>query len=416
MGVSAPAGIITARVLIAGASYAGLAAAVNLLDLHEGVSPRMAVEAYRLKGDWPKVRFEITIVDERDGFFHVVGAPLALANQSYADKAWVEFGDLPDLQRPNITFIHGTVTNVDWNSKRATVNAHGEDASSVLGYDYFVAGTGLRRVWPVVPQSFTRKGYLTEVRDHIQLAKDASHGVLVVGGGAVGIEMAAELKLYMPDIKVMLAHSRDKLLSSEGLSDECKDASLRLLKEAGVEVSMGHRLDRYEQIETSDGSEKYQVRFTNGTTTYASLVIMAVSKSIPSTSYLPASALDSEGYVKIQPNLMIQSDSPNADRHYCAGDAAKWSGIKRCGGAMNGGYRIANNIHQSILKDSISHSPEYKELVELEPMIALAVGESAVSSGPHGTDSGAHVMQKYFGDDLYLSGCWRWLGLGIGVE
>lgn len=65
---SAPDGIVTARVLIAGASYAGLAAAVNLLDLTDGKPPRMALDPYPFQKTWPRVRFEITIVDERDGF------------------------------------------------------------------------------------------------------------------------------------------------------------------------------------------------------------------------------------------------------------------------------------------------------------------------------------------------------------
>lgn len=103
-------------------------------------------------------------------------------------------------------------------------------------------------------------------------------------------------------------------------------------------------------------------------------------------------------------SLVIESEGPNEHRHYCAGDATRWSGIKRCGGAMHGGYCIANNIHQRILNEAVGHSPEYRRLVHLEPMIALAVGKNAVSSGPDGTDAGAHVMQKYFGEDLYLSG------------
>ncbi|KID72715.1 Oxidoreductase OXR1 [Metarhizium brunneum] len=413
---SAPDGIVTARVLIAGASYAGLAAAVNLLDLTDGKPPRMAVDPYPFPSTWPRVRFEITIVDERDGFFHVVGAPLALAKHSYAERAWVEFPRLPDLQRPNVAFVHGTVARVDWASRTAEVRRHGAEAPDVLGYDYFVAATGLRRAWPVVPQSFGREAYLAEVGEHIRRAGGASRGVVVVGGGAVGVEMAAELKLCVPHVEVTLAHSRGALLSSEGLSDECKDAALRMLREAGVRVALGHRLDAYERVETEDGEERYRVRFDNGAEMDAGLVIVAVSKSVPSTAYLPPWAVDAEGYVKIRPDLVIESEGPNEHRHYCAGDATRWSGIKRCGGAMHGGYCIANNIHQHILKEAVGHSPEYRRLVHLEPMIALAVGKNAVSSGPDGTDAGAHVMQKYFGEDLYLSGCWRWLGLGIKEE
>jgi hypothetical protein len=56
------------RVFIAGGSYAGLSAAVNLLDLGDGLSPRMAHERYQHHPRVPKVNFQITIADERDGY------------------------------------------------------------------------------------------------------------------------------------------------------------------------------------------------------------------------------------------------------------------------------------------------------------------------------------------------------------
>lgn len=56
------------RVLIAGGSYCGLSAAMNLRDLGDGRSPRMAGEPYPHHAELPKVNFEITLVDERDGY------------------------------------------------------------------------------------------------------------------------------------------------------------------------------------------------------------------------------------------------------------------------------------------------------------------------------------------------------------
>lgn len=101
---------------------------------------------------------------------------------------------------------------------------------------------------------------------------------------------------------------------------------------------------------------------------------------------------------------MLPNEVPSADYHFCAGDATKWSGIKRCGGAMRQGHLVAMNIHQSVLQNSIGHVPEYQELAHIPPMIAMAVGKKAVSSGPNGTNSGSEVMDKFFGKDLYLKG------------
>lgn len=112
--------------------------------------------------------------------------------------------------------------------------------------------------------------------------------------------MAAELKLVQPQLTVTLVHSRDKLLSSEPLPDELKDRSLELLREAGVDVLMSHRVDRTDEV-TDDGNNKcLRVHFTNGHSMLADQVSLAVSRSVPSTSFLPGGVLDEEGYVKTE--------------------------------------------------------------------------------------------------------------------
>ncbi|KAL7928673.1 hypothetical protein V8C35DRAFT_317471 [Trichoderma chlorosporum] len=401
------------RVFIAGGSYAGLSAAVNLLDLGDGLSPRMAHEQYTHHPSVPKVNFQITIADERDGYYHLIGSPLALADSEYSKKAWVEFRDIPALQLPNVRFVQGSVSSVDCDAKTATVVNSTTKEAVTHQYDYFVTATGLRRVWPVVPQSLTRKQYLVEAEAQINALDGAKDGVVVVGGGAVGIEMAAELKHVKPHLKVTLVHSRDKLMSSEPLPDECKDKALEMVKEAGVDVLMNHRVASSSKVESSDGSATYEIEFTNGHKMTASAVIMALSKSISTASYLPSSATDSEGLVKIVPNMSFEPNTPNAGSHFCAGDVARWSGIKRCGAAMHGGHYVAYNIHQSVLQKIAQHQPKFQELQEIPPMIGLAVGKNAVAYGPEvGVVTGPQVMEAYFRDDLGWGICWDYMQLG----
>ncbi|CCT73411.1 related to pyridine nucleotide-disulphide oxidoreductase AMID-like [Fusarium fujikuroi] len=401
------------RVLILGGCYGGLSAAVNLLDLSQGYSPRMNSEPYIHHPDLPRFNIDITIVDERDGYYHLIGSPLALADSNFSKKNWVKYSDIPGLKDPSINIIQGSVTSVDPSTKKATISAHLSEEKSTLEYDYLVSATGLRRVWPVVPQSKTRKQYLLEAENHINSVHNAKHGVVVVGGGAVGIEMAAELKMVRPHLKVTLVHSRDKLLSSEGLPDKTKDVALQLLLEAGVEVLMSHRLTTNNKVETTDGSEKYEIEFTNGYKMFASEVIMAISRSVPTSTYLPTSALDADGLVKIKPNLQFQDGTPNAESHYAAGDITNWPGIKRCGGAMHHGHYVAQNIHQSILSQRAGHTPEFKELVVYPPVIGLAVGKKAVASSPDtGTVYGEEVAQSCFRDDLGWTICWNYMQLG----
>lgn len=100
------------------------------------------------------------------------------------------------------------------------------------------------------------------------------------------------------------------------------------------------------------------------------------------------------------PSLRFEPGTPNHERHFCAGDLARWSGIKRCGAAMHGGHYVAQNIHKSVLRDRVGEEPSFAELQEVPPMIGLAVGSKGVASGPEGTVAGEDVLQSYFGDDL----------------
>lgn len=403
------------RILVVGGCYAGLAAAINLLDLCEGRAPRFSSNTQPTE---QKLQVEITIVDERDGFYHVIGSPLALASSAYAQKAWVRFADIPGLQHPAIKVVHGSITKVDPDARTATITASGSAESFQHEYDYLVAASGLRRVWPVVPQQLTREGYLKEAEGHIKVVKHAENGVVVIGGGAVGIEMAAELKAVEPKVKVTLIHSRDRLLSSEPLPDEFKDETLSLLRSVDVQVITGKRV---ESQAIDEDSRTTTLTLSDRSTLTASCVINAISRSVPTTTYLPPSTLDSEGYVKIKASLHFHDDY-----HFAAGDIALWSGIKRCGAAMHMGNYCAHNIHQHILSVTSSssrpsslndigtrHVPQYKELTEHVPVIGIAIGTTCATYSPsEGVKSGPEVLQYMFGDDLGFNNCYNYMQLG----
>ncbi|KAI0099621.1 hypothetical protein GGR51DRAFT_392069 [Nemania sp. FL0031] len=389
------------RVLIAGGCYGGLSAAINLLEKCDAIDSPISVD--------------VTIVDERDGYYHLIGSPLAMASREYAEKAWVEYKHVKVLQRPNVTFVQGTITNVDCENKTATISERKTQKTRVESYDFFVAATGLRRVWPVVPQALTREAYLMEVGAHCDRVLNSTAPVLVVGGGAVGIEMAAELKYTKPSVQVTLAHSRDKLLSAEPLPDMVKDCAFELAEQAGVEVLLNHRLASSTPTKNADGSLLYEVEFTNGHKMVASEVITAISNSIPASGYLPAAALDSDGYVNVRPTMQLPpgvEGVPNAESHFAVGDMIHWSGIKRCGGALYEGKIAALNIHQIMQQQLHGKEPEFTQLGETPPMIGLAVGKNGISYGSEGMNYGPQVMQLFFEDDLGFRIVWDHLRLG----
>ncbi|KAF4621872.1 hypothetical protein G7Y89_g14473 [Cudoniella acicularis] len=192
------------KILIIGASYAGLAAGLNLLDLCQGRSARFSSRdssssssssvAEKQDGTLGvKSEVLIKIVDERDGFYHLIGTPLALASTTYASKAWHTISSIPALHDPSISFLQGSAIHINPSTKTATVklatsNAGKEGDEIEEGYDFLVAASGLRRKWPTVPQSLTREEYLRECKGHIEKVTSGETkemgGVVVVGGGS----------------------------------------------------------------------------------------------------------------------------------------------------------------------------------------------------------------------------------------
>src|SRR6187402_845753 len=121
--------------------------------------------------------------------------------------------------------------------------------------------------------------------------------------------MAAELKLVEPSHKVTLIHSRERLLSSEPLPNDFKDRSYEVLREAGVEVILNDRVTDMTPVDSKDCSPLFRLTLKDGSYMLAGHVIWAISKSVPSTSFMPENVLDPEGYVKIGPTYFLRSTS-----------------------------------------------------------------------------------------------------------
>ena len=245
------------KVLVAGGSYAGLGAICNLLAFSLGRNARFGAPTTipnEAKAGFP---LQIHLVDERDGYLHLIGSPLAFASEDYASKIWTKFEDIPALQHPSVRFTRGSIIKIDPSELTATARLSGSNEKIKLQYDYFVAATGLRRRFPVVPQSLTREEYLEETSKHIR-SVNASKSVAVIGGGAVGIEMAAELKAVNDALDVHLIHSRDQLLSSEPLPVECSTATIAALEDLADRVRRMREEDRSMQLSIQENDHRYR--------------------------------------------------------------------------------------------------------------------------------------------------------------
>ncbi|KAF2187319.1 FAD/NAD(P)-binding domain-containing protein [Zopfia rhizophila CBS 207.26] len=394
------------RILIIGAAYGGVSALLNLLDLSDGNGRQSAYPVPELKGLKSKNGIEITVIDERDGFFHSVGAPLAHVTKTYTPTMWKRYNRLNELRHSNLHFRHGSVQKVDPESKIAEyLDRSGKVQTQA--YDYLIMATGLKRHWPAVPKSGSYEEYMNDAKELIEkiTGKDEvqqGRRVVVIGAG--------EIKANYPPLHVTLIHSRNEVLSSEPLPSEVKERAKILLSEEGVDLILGNRASVEER---PDG--KFDVTLANGTHLTADVVLDATKKGHPTNGCLPPQVLNEEGEILVTPHLNFQDKVPNPEFHFGAGDVIAWSGIRRAGGAMVMGQMAAFNVFASILnseKNADDEKFKLGELPEYPVVIGLAVGKQCLTyGGQEGIKWGVQLMKDYFQDDLGWNYSLKYLGL-----
>ncbi|PPQ85979.1 hypothetical protein CVT25_001678 [Psilocybe cyanescens] len=147
-----------------------------------------------------------------------------------------------------------------------------------------------------------------------KVIKDAPT-VLVVGGGALGIQFATDIKSVYPEKEVTLLHSRSRLLPrfDEGMHDEISSSCEAM----GINLILGERLDlgsiEKGEAKTNEAGQKI-VRTVTGRKIAADLLLLCTGQA-PNTGLLkamdPTTVSDSTGLVHVLKTMQIYSPTQN---------------------------------------------------------------------------------------------------------
>ena len=96
--------------------------------------------------------------------------------------------------------------------------------SRQIPFDYLVVATGTRLVQPAGMRHDDKLSSVAYLQNHQNDVKKAK-SILIAGGGAVGVQMATDLKEFYPDKEITVVQSRPQLMSGfhEGLHDLVKE-------------------------------------------------------------------------------------------------------------------------------------------------------------------------------------------------
>ncbi|KAL3683029.1 hypothetical protein R1sor_001051 [Riccia sorocarpa] len=242
-------------------------------------------------------------------------------------------------------------------AERASVTELVTDTGEVVSYDFLVITTGS-----------TFRGVKTKAERIEEFQKDNkkivnAETLLVVGGGPVGVELAAEIVTDFPEKKVKLVHGGDRLIGFLGQKASAKTE--KWLKDRGVDVILKERIN-LDQLSPPD----YVTASLKPVK--ADAHFLAVGKKLGS-DWLQASPflkhrVTTEGRLRMEPTTQVAW----LKNVFAAGDITDFKEIKQGFTATNQAKIVIQNIRKLIKNPEETKLSVYKPLEK--PMGIVTLG------------------------------------------
>ncbi|EJT98551.1 FAD/NADP-binding domain-containing protein [Dacryopinax primogenitus] len=317
--------------------------------------------AHHLSQSSPK-KYNIILVDQRGYYIHwpamirmVVAADHHIAENALIplDKNWVD---------GNGKLVVGKVESI-LPAKGSTGGEVVLQSGERIPYAILVLATGSTFEGPLALPD-TKPETVQWAQDwHKRI--DAARSIVLVGGGAVGAEMAGEIKDIWPEKKVTLVHG-DRALLNDTYPEKFRQCVAQGLSSRGVEFLFSDYVDTLPAPGES-------VTTRNGKILQADLVIPTRGGK-PNTDLIRAAfpnTVDAQGRVTVLPTLQI----PGHPTVFAAGDITSLPEQKQVAKYPSHASLISSNI----LALTAGQAPEKKYKPQIE-MILITNGKTGGSA------------------------------------
>ncbi|KAJ5563783.1 hypothetical protein N7513_000025, partial [Penicillium frequentans] len=288
--------------------------------------------------------------------------------------------------------------------------------STEIPFDYIVVATGTRLSKPAAMEKDDKLSSVEYLQKH-QADVKRSQSILIVGGGAVGVQMATDLKEYYPEKDITVVQSRPQLMPSFhiGLHDLIKER----FDELGINLITGARVTIPTGGFPTDG-KPFEVQLTNGNTVSTEFVILATGqtpnnqlvKSLePSTPDSPSVINPDNGYIRIRPTMQFLDE--RYSNLFAVGDIADTGAQK----AARPGSAQAAVVAKNILSMIEGREPEEKFVKGPGAIhITLGMKYNVVFRNPNVAEGQTEpwTNPKQDGqEDMNVEGMWQRMGISV---
>jgi pyruvate/2-oxoglutarate dehydrogenase complex dihydrolipoamide dehydrogenase (E3) component len=134
-------------------------------------------------------------------------------------------------------------------------------AGRITDYNGQVIATGTKLTPPSTLPSSDKADGVTYLREHAKKVESSSN-IAIIGGGAVGVQMATDIKEIYPMKDVTLIHSREQIMNK--FNPQLDRIIKERCEELGVQLKLGSRVKLPVKGYPTDGST-FEVELQDGT-------------------------------------------------------------------------------------------------------------------------------------------------------
>ena len=216
-----------------------------------------------------------------------------------------------------------------------------------IPFDYIVVATGTRLSKPAAMEHDDKPSSVQYLQSH-QADVKRSKSILIVGGGAVGVQMATDLKEFYRDKEVTVVQSRPRVMPN--FHPRLHEIIQKRFDELGIKLITGSRVMIPNGGFPNDGST-FDVELTNGTTESTEFVILATGQTPnnqlvadlkPSTPEGLSVINPDNGFIRVRPTMQFLDEKYS--NMFAVGDIADTGAQKAARPGAAQAAVVAKNI------------------------------------------------------------------------
>ncbi|KAJ5212799.1 uncharacterized protein N7498_004445 [Penicillium cinerascens] len=285
-----------------------------------------------------------------------------------------------------------------------------------IQFDFAVLATGTRLSKPAAMEYDDKPSSVDYLQKHQANIKH-SQSILIAGGGAVGVQMATDLKEYYPDKDVTVVQSRSRVMPN--FHPELHELIQRRFNELGIKLITGSRVTIPEGGFPNNGTP-FEVKITNGPTESAEFVILATGQSPnnqlvsglkPSGISSPSIINPDNGFIRVRPTMQFLDEKYS--NLFAVGDIADTGAQKAARPGSVQATVVAKNI-QALIE---GRKPE-DTFVKGPGAIHLTLGmkHNLIFRDPNTAEGQTEpwINEKQDGqEDMNVEAMWQRLGIAV---